>query len=303
MNLSDIAIIASIIAGLTSVPFVASTITTEYSPIGTTVLNMSNVDSIPGELSKSLTSDKFEQTYNTPFGKFTIILQPHRIYQELIRPDRRVIVEETPDKTDWKLITQEYTLLVSRTGEKLTDRFTSPDGVLEKTKEMGNVSESVKGNVEDKYMEAKNLLQEELERMEKIKRDYMEIPGTEKIVKLSINEILPNPVGDDADGEFIELYNYGDSEIDLTDWRIRDGGSGYSLSGNIDAGEFLVLWRNETGIALNNNGDDLKLYENDKIVDEVSYSSSAEGKSWARIPDGSGNLEERDPTPGESNQD
>jgi len=142
MNLSDIAIVASIIAGLTSVPFVASTISTDYNPIGTTVLNMSSVDDIPGELSRSLTSDKFEQTYNTPFGKFTIIVEPHRIYQELIRPDRRVTVEQTPEKTEWKLSTQEYILVVSKTGKKIVDRFTSPDGYLEKTKEMGNISES-----------------------------------------------------------------------------------------------------------------------------------------------------------------
>ncbi|MCD6477739.1 MAG: lamin tail domain-containing protein [Candidatus Aenigmarchaeota archaeon] len=301
MNLSDIAIVASIIAGLTSVPFVASTISTDYNPIGTTVLNMSSVDDIPGELSRSLTSDKFEQTYNTPFGKFTIIVEPHRIYQELIRPDRRVTVEQTPEKTEWKLSTQEYILVVSKTGKKIVDRFTSPDGYLEKTKEMGNISESTRGDVEDEYTDAKEMLQEELGRMEKIKQEYMEIPGTGKAVRIAINEILPNPVGNDTT-EFIELYNYGSSDVDVTGWSIGDGSTSYTLSGALVSKNFLVLWRNETGIALNNNGDDIKLYDgNNNLVDEFSYSSSTEGKSWARVPDGTGSFEERNPTPGSAN--
>jgi len=130
----------------------------------------------------------------------------------------------------------------------------------------------------------------------------MEIPGTGKVTRVSINEILPDPEGDDSEGEFIEIYNYGDSEIDLTDWKIEDGGSSFTLSGTIGSEEFRVLWRNETGIALNNNGDELKLYgDNNKLIDEISYSFSTEGKSWARIPDGTGDLEERNPTPGESN--
>ena len=84
MNLSDIAILASIIIGLASVPFVASTISNDYGPIGNIVLDMNNTN-IPGELSRLMTDEKFEQTYQTPFGKFTITVTSDGIYQELVR--------------------------------------------------------------------------------------------------------------------------------------------------------------------------------------------------------------------------
>jgi len=300
MNLSDIAILASIIIGLASVPFVASTISSDYGPVGNIVLGMNNTD-IPGELSRIMTDEKFEQTYKTPFGKFTIILTSDSVYQELVRPDRKVIVEETPEFTKWELIARDYNLVVNKTGARITESFSSPDGYQEVVREMGNIKESVKGDVRD-YSEAKALLEEELDRMEKIKQDYMELPGTEKVVGVAINEVLPDPEGSDSEGEFIEIYNYEDTEVNLTDWYIGDVSDDYVLNVSLDSEEFLVLWRNETGITLNNNGDEVRLY-NDRgdLIDELIYGSSTEGESWARIPDGTGTIQEEDPTPGESN--
>lgn len=325
MNLSDIAIVASIIAGLASVPFVASTISSDYGPIGNIVLNMST-DNIPGELSRLMTDEKFEQTYQTPFGKFTITVTSDGIYQELVRPDRKVLVEETPEYTKWELIAQEYNLVVNKTGTKITETFTSPDGFQEAVREMGNVEEVVRGNVEN-YGHAKDLLQEELQRMEKIKRDYMNIPGTENVTsgeKVAINELLPDPDGDqdynndtnctDSGDEFIEIYNYGDTQIDLSNWELRDGSTLNIPSGTtLEPDEFVYFVSGDKNgtygckwsgswPSLTNGGDEIELYNNeDGLVDKISYGSSTAGKSWARVPDGTGENEERDPTPGASN--
>ncbi|UCG95738.1 MAG: lamin tail domain-containing protein [archaeon] len=325
MNLSDIAIVASIIAGLASVPFVASTISGDYGPIGNIVMNMS-ADNIPGELSRLLTNEKFEQTYQTPFGRFTITVTSEGIYQELVRPDRKVLVEETPDYTKWELVAQNYNLVVNKTGTKITETFTSPDGYQEVAREMGNVEEVVRGNVEN-YGEAKNLLQEELQRMEKIKQDYMSIPGTENATsgeKIAINELLPDPNGTqdyngdgnftDAGDEFIELYNYGDSEVDLSGWELRDGNVLTIADGTLlNPGDFVYFVSGDKNgdygeewsgswPSLTNSGDEIKLYNSEEeLVNELSYGSSTPGKSWSRIPDGTGGTEERDPTPGVSN--
>ncbi|MCK4634484.1 MAG: lamin tail domain-containing protein, partial [Candidatus Aenigmarchaeota archaeon] len=306
-------------------PYVASTISTDYGPIGNIVLNMST-DNIPGELSRLLTNDKFEQTYQTPFGKFTITVTSNGIYQELVRPDRKVIVEETPDFTKWELIAKNYNLIVNKTGTKITEKFTSPDGYQETTKEMGNIEEIVRGNVEN-YGEAKELLEEELQRMEKIKQDYMNIPGTDHVTsgeKIAINELLPDPNGTqdynhdgnftDAGDEFIEIYNYGDEEVDLSGWELRDGSVLTIPQGTIlDSGEFIYFvsgdkdgdYGNEwsgSWPSLTNNGDEIKLYDDeDKLVDTLAYTTSTTGKSWSRIPDGTGGIEETDPTPGSSN--
>jgi len=119
-----------------------------------------------------------------------------------------------------------------------------------------------------------------------------------------INEFLPNPVETpESNYEFIELYNYGDTAVNITGWTLEDAsGKNYTLTGTIDAGEFKVFWRNETGITLNN-GEDMIYLNNSAgtIVDSYHYTSSSEGKSWARIPDGTGEWQEADPTPGEPN--
>ena len=40
---------------------------------------------------------------------------------------------------------------------------------------------------------------------------------------LYINEWLPNPVGNDATGEFIELYNSGTTGVSLNGYSLGDG--------------------------------------------------------------------------------
>ena len=127
---------------------------------------------------------------------------------------------------------------------------------------------------------------------------------TAPVAEVAINELLPDPVGTDTgDNEFIELYNYGNTSTDITGWKLEDAsGKNYTLTGTIDAGEFKLLWRNETGITLNNDEDTIYLNNSaGTIVDSYHYTSSTEGKSWARIPDGAGEWQEADPTPGEAN--
>lgn len=325
MNLSDIAIVASIIAGMASVPFVASTISSDYGPIGNVLLNMST-DDVPGELSRLMTDEKFEQTYQTPFGKFRITVTPDGIYEELVRPDRKVVIEETPDFTRWELVAKDYNLMVNRSGTKITEKFVSPEGYQETTREMGNIQEILRGDVE-KYQEAKDLLQEEINRISKIHEEYMNVPGTGQVVstkEVAINELLPDPNGTqdyngdgnftDSGDEFIEIYNYGETDLDISGWEIRDGSVMKIPSGTVlGQGEFIYfISGDKEGLhgngwsgswpSLTNSGDEIGLYDSDGfLVDDFVYTSSTAGSSWSRLPDGKGGIGETDPTPGYSN--
>jgi hypothetical protein len=60
---------------------------------------------------------------------------------------------------------------------------------------------------------------------------------------IAITEFLNNANGEDDGAEWVELYNYGDSAIDLTGWTISDEDiDTYSLDGlTIEAHDFLVL--------------------------------------------------------------
>lgn len=103
-----------------------------------------------------------------------------------------------------------------------------------------------------------------------------------------INEILPNPNGADKDGEWIEVKNIGENKINLLNWKIDDeeeGSNFYVFDSDLWIGskDFYILDRENSGIALNNSGDLVRLFNNlGNLSDEVKYEKSVEGKSYSR---------------------
>jgi len=57
-----------------------------------------------------------------------------------------------------------------------------------------------------------------------------------------INEILPNPDGEDTNNEFIELYNNSDSAVNLTGCSLKIGSSQQTLAGNIEPRGYRVFY-------------------------------------------------------------
>ena len=105
-----------------------------------------------------------------------------------------------------------------------------------------------------------------------------------------INEVYPNPPGSDTEDEFVEIFNQGKETIDLKDWQLSDSTKKkYTIKqGVLKSGDYLVLKRSMTDIALNNTGgDEVKLYApNGSVVDLVSYPGSASEKlSYAKQED------------------
>lgn len=150
--------------------------------------------------------------------------------------------------------------------------------------------------------------------------------GTPLAANLSpivMNEFVPNPVGDDAaaqpNGEWIELYNILDTDIDVAHWYFTnsDGDVITLTSDRTASGETVVPGRGRLVVYLEdsflaNDVDTLSLYaphvlevaEDDVREDTVSYAGVAalpEGKSFARFPDGEGIWLDPEATPGESN--
>lgn len=108
--------------------------------------------------------------------------------------------------------------------------------------------------------------------------------------KIILSEMLPNPVGVDKDGEWIEIYNSGDKKINLKGWILASGaktsGKQYVFSDDkfIEAKKYLVIKRSENGLALTNESGKASLvWPPDKILSEVAYGAAKEGKSYAFI--------------------
>lgn len=102
---------------------------------------------------------------------------------------------------------------------------------------------------------------------------------------LKITEIHPEPRGS-SKLEFIEIYNPTNQNISLHNLKIDDqkgGSQPYQITSNIELKpkKYFVLSRADTGIALNNNGDQARImYPNQMLIDKIDYEQSKEGASF-----------------------
>ncbi len=108
--------------------------------------------------------------------------------------------------------------------------------------------------------------------------------SSKKFLKILITEIFPNPAGRDTD-EFIEIYNPHQEKVNLTGWTIKDNTkNGWSFPQNtfIEGKSYLVLYREETHLTLNNNKDTIKLLNPlGEISYQISYKNAPEEMSYA----------------------
>ena len=136
-------------------------------------------------------------------------------------------------------------------------------------------------------------------------------PPAEEIAysdQLVINEILPNPSGSDTNDEWIELYNRSAGEVDLAGWQLADAAvNPYQinhqdyLSTVIGPYGYFVVYRSESGLALNNDGDQLSLFQPDgNLLDQAEYADTAQD-NYSYAKDGGSWSWTFTPTPGAAN--
>lgn len=113
---------------------------------------------------------------------------------------------------------------------------------------------------------------------------------------ITISEFLPDPQGNDdafmPDGEWIELFNHGEYELDLSEFELKDD-FGHSIiisstttyNQTVKPKDYLVVYSNGFSGFLNNEGfEKIKIYSpSQKLIEEVSYSGSEEGSSWSKV--------------------
>jgi hypothetical protein len=127
---------------------------------------------------------------------------------------------------------------------------------------------------------------------------------------LEITEFLPDPEGNDSanmpDGEWIELYNKGDTELNLNGLYFKDNAnhiltisSTTTYNTTLMPKQYIVIYTNGFSGFLNNNGfEKISLYSDSLLIDEVTYSFSEEGTSWSKL---NGIWKLTKPSPGKEN--
>lgn len=115
-----------------------------------------------------------------------------------------------------------------------------------------------------------------------------------------IHEVFPNPEGDEKIGEWVELYNNTDTSISLTGFLLKDTTQRAWVipDTTLDQGHYLVVWRENQSMSLNNDQDSIQLYESSESAtarDSMQYQKTVEGRSWSRVGQ---DWMLTDPTPG-----
>jgi len=92
-----------------------------------------------------------------------------------------------------------------------------------------------------------------------------------------INEIMNDPSGNDGNREWVEIYNSGNSSVDLTGWRFWENDTNHTFSANmgdliIEAGEYIVI------------ADDPSVF----LTDYPDYSGSLIDSNWVSLKNSSG---------------
>jgi hypothetical protein len=136
-----------------------------------------------------------------------------------------------------------------------------------------------------------------------------------------INEIMASNemTAADADDEYddwIELYNNGNTTIDLSAWYLSDSDSQldkfqFPEGAQIEAGAYLIVWTDgdvfqeglHTSFKLSADGEALYLLNAEQeIVDEIAFGAQTTDMGYARIPNGTGDFIVKDPTHGWNNE-
>lgn len=112
-----------------------------------------------------------------------------------------------------------------------------------------------------------------------------------------IKELVPNPAGKDTIGEWVKVFNNGETSVNLSGWSLKDASGKKFVFGDqtILSHQELKLPYSLTRITLNNDGDTITLWNaTGEQVDELSYGQVGEEEivSSSKIT----------PTPTNSNQ-
>lgn len=130
-----------------------------------------------------------------------------------------------------------------------------------------------------------------------------------------INEVYPHGVDPLTDPDWAELKNVSDATVDLSGYRVRDDKTSFTLPAGtrLAPGEYLIILCDDTpdggGAGLHapfklGGGDEFYLLQSDgSRVDSVLWTADQvpTGKSYGRLPDGSGSFSALNPTRGARN--
>ncbi|MEM7816291.1 MAG: lamin tail domain-containing protein [Candidatus Aenigmatarchaeota archaeon] len=282
--------LASIIASLAAIPFVSQQFDNSYTPTGALLLNIntSDVSTTPGYTKSFEGPERIEREIQTPYGNFYFYISSEEIFQKLSKSDSEIIVKSSPNSTEWSIKNSDILLSVIKTPSKIVERCESKNGYIERSIELGSISEKYYGlhfdDMNKSCEKTKTILQSEVERMEGMKKQMLNIPP-----KIVINEFfIKRNESNYTYEQWVELYNNEVFSVNLSQWKLEtkksESNTTYYCNLNgfiIEAKSYLVINCTEKlgltkGLII--------LKKDDTIVDQVNYGSFDDGSKSDNAP-------------------
>ncbi|MBI2624049.1 lamin tail domain-containing protein [Candidatus Parcubacteria bacterium] len=117
-------------------------------------------------------------------------------------------------------------------------------------------------------------------------------PPTKPLPRVALSEFLPDPVGDDAEGEWIEIMNLENKGADISGLMLDDSSAGgvymFPDKAIIAPSGYLTVPRTVSKIALTNTGDEVKfMWPSGEFIETVTFGKAPEGAAYAKEAGGS----------------
>lgn len=262
MNIGDITVIISVLAGMVAVPFAASTVSVadDYKYGLATILNSTpefaaNASStIPSLISKTVSDEGIKYIYRTPYGEFVILISPEKFEETLLKAGKKVSALQSSSEQVWELSMPSESLIINHNNQKIIETYRNLNGYLSITTENGWVSRNKSGTATEEELLAGMLrLESEMnETISLMKNMSGEILGITK-VEISYLYCAGNSTTD-----YIELTNNKLGSISLAGWTVSDtvgSTSTHTFPSNFSmpAQSSIKMFNNITGITWNNN--------------------------------------------------
>lgn len=336
MNIGDISVIISVLAGMVAIPFAASsiTVTDDYKYGLATILNSTpdfaanSSSSIPTLISKTVSDEGIKYIYRTPYGEFSILISPEKFEETLLKAGKKVSSLQSSSEQIWELSMPSESLIINHNNQKIIETYRNLNGYLRITTENGWVSQNKSGTAPEEELYAGMLrLEKEMNETISLMKNMSEkilnaTPETQtnqtsQQGNIVINEFLPAPNTTIGESEWIELYNPGNTSISLANWQLVSGsdtliiisaaipakGFVYFVAGNrTDTVNGSSAWDGSWTTLLNSGSDSITLKDNSgNIVDSYTYTKTYKSMSIGRRPDGGDWMPSLPPSPGAAN--
>lgn len=262
MNIGDITVIISVLAGMAAIPFAASSITVadDYNYGFATVLNSTpefaaNFSStIPSLISKTVSDEGIKYIYRTPYGEYSIFISPEKFEETLLKAGKKVSSLQSSSEQVWELSMPSESLIINHNNQKIIETYRNLNGYLRITTENGWVSQNKSGTASEEELLAGMLrLEKEMNETISLMKSMSEkiLNASAEVQSASYNV---NITAINATAEWVQIRNFGAADLNMDGWTLSDASSHiYGFTDfNLSAGGYVKVRSGSGGSGANN---------------------------------------------------